>query len=329
MATVTVIIVNYNGGELLLRCLEALETQVFTGFDIMLVDNASTDDSLAAVEARFPQVTIMPMGENAGFAVANNRAVEVVTSDWVVLLNPDAIPQPEWLASLMLAAENYPDAVMFGSTQLDLENPNITDGAGDCYHLLGVPWRGGYGRPVSELPRGDVEIFGPCAAAALYQRKAFRQVGEFCEDFFCCCEDVDLAFRLRLQGHRAVQVRDAVVAHAGSAVIGKKSAFSAYYGARNRFATYVRCMPGLFFWPLLPVHLFLLQPLLLLKMLPHGLFGQSVKGLFAGLWQLPALLRQRRMIQKMRKAPLKSLWRVLAVHPGWLVTRKVFQQEGS
>ena len=142
------------------------------------------------------------------------------------------------------AAEKYPDAAMFGSLQLDAADPNIFDGAGDCYSCFGTSWRGGYGHPVRPLP-DFAETFSPCAAAAMYRTDWFARVGGFNATFFCYIEDVDLGFRVRLLGGRCLQVNNAVVHHVGSATAETDSEFSIYHGTRNRFWTVVKNCPRL------------------------------------------------------------------------------------
>jgi GT2 family glycosyltransferase len=140
---------------------------------------------------------------------------------------------------------------MFGSTQLDARDPARLDGCGDSYQALGLAWRGGFGWPRATAA-GDAEVFAPCAAAALYDLAAFRAAGGMDERFFCYMEDVDLGFRLRLGGGRAVQVSDAVVHHAGGAAGGRPHGFEAYHAMRNGQWCCVKNMPGPLFWPLLP-----------------------------------------------------------------------------
>ena len=249
-----VIIVAYNSGAFLQPCIDALAAQTFADFNAVVVDNASEDRSIAHLALPDARFCILPMRFNAGFAVANNRAAEASTAEFLVLLNPDTVADPGWLAALIAAANFHPEAASVGSLQLRLDDPAIMDGVGDVWHVAGLAWRAGEGKPSKGAP-GDGDIFGPCAAAALYRREAFAAMGGFDERFFCYCEDVDLAYRLRLAGHGSVRASGAVVRHAGSGIVGRASDFALYHGHRNRIWTFIKNTPGGWFWALLPYHL--------------------------------------------------------------------------
>jgi N-acetylglucosaminyl-diphospho-decaprenol L-rhamnosyltransferase len=257
----TVVIVNFNAGGHLAAVLTGLRNQDYSAFRAIIVDNASSDSSVAAArpavqdDVRFD---FIESKNNIGFAAAKNLAGSGTDTPWLALLNPDAVPTTDWLEQLMAATDRHPDAVMFGSTQLSLTDPEILDGTGDHYFAAGIPWRGGYGWPRITLPP-EGEVFSPCAAAALYRTDIFRAAGGFEESFFCYIEDVDLAFRLRLRGHFCIQVPAAIVHHAGSATSGgPNSDFARYYGIRNMIWCFVKNMPAALFWPLLPFHVVML-----------------------------------------------------------------------
>lgn len=247
MPRLAVIIVNYNAGDRLGRCLERLSRQTFTDFETIVVDNGSTDNSVATARRDHPFAKFDAAGVNLGFAAANNRAAKTAHGEWLVFLNPDAYAEPEWLSALVAASERYPWADAFGSTQINAADPSKIDGAGDVFHVLGIPYRGHFGRPVEKLP-AEGECFSPCAAAAMYRKSVFDKLGGFDERFFCYGEDVDLGFRLRLSGGRAVQVRGARVLHEGSGLTGRRSEFSVYHGHRNRIWIAAKNFPGALFW---------------------------------------------------------------------------------
>jgi N-acetylglucosaminyl-diphospho-decaprenol L-rhamnosyltransferase len=295
---VTVVVVNFNSGPYLARCLEALKVQRFRDFCVVVVDNGSSDESREAL-ANLPEGwQAVHLDCNRGFAAANNIAVAASRSPWVAILNPDAFADPDWLAQAMGAVQRYPDAAAFGSQQIDAARPDRLDGAGDAYHVSGLYWRGGFGQPLAHRCL-EGEVLSPCAAAAFYRRDTFMALGGFDEGFFCFGEDVDLGFRLRLAGHRSIQLANAVVRHVGGGSGGGQSRFARYHGVRNRLWLFVKDMPPALFWPMAPVHL-LLTLLLMLQSTVRGEIGAFLGGLFAGIAGLGDAWRKRREIQSRR-----------------------------
>jgi GT2 family glycosyltransferase len=307
---VSVLIVNFESGDYLARCLEALCRQTVDDFEVLVLDNASRDGSLerARTAVADPRIGFEQGADNLGFAAGNNRLARRARAPLLALLNPDAIAAPDWLARLLDAARAHPDVAMFGSTQLDAGDPARFDGIGDIYFAPGLPLRGGHGRPVRALPLLFAS-FAPCAAAALYRRDGFLALGGFDERYFCYCEDVDLAFRWRLAGGRALQVGDAMVRHAGSvSARAAPSGFAAYHGMRNLIWTFVKDMPGPLFWLLLPAHVALVK-LLLLRALFQGNGRPVGRGLVHALAGLAEMWDERRALQASRRV---SAWSIAA-----------------
>jgi N-acetylglucosaminyl-diphospho-decaprenol L-rhamnosyltransferase len=314
---ITVIVVNYNAGPHLAKTVAGLAAQTDPDFLAVIVDNASQDSSLALARACIgddPRFTFLLQSTNTGFAAGNNLAAAHADTPWIALLNPDAIPAPDWLARLLAATKRHPTATMFGSMQLSQEDTARLDGAGDRYLAAGIAWRGGYGWPREAAPP-EGEVFAPCAAAALYRLADWRSAGGLEESFFCYVEDVDLAFRLRLQGQHCIQVPDAVVHHAGSVTSGGAgSAFARYHGTRNMIWCFLRNMPGLLFWPLLPLHALAMAGLWLRAM--HSGMGPAVsRGIADALRALPLVWQQRRAIQLARRAGSLQVARWLVWNP--------------
>lgn len=254
---IPIIIVNWNGAHFLGRCLDALALQTYPYFQVIVVDNASTDNSAAMVTLRNdPRMTLLQLSHNSGFAAGNNLGMaHCHGATWVALLNPDAFPASSWLAELVAASKAYPNCAGFGAHLVDAQNPNISDGTGDEYHFTGRPFRRDHGIPVLRSQRNAGLIFAPCAAAALYRRSVWDSVGGMDEDYFCYLEDVDLAFRIQLQGQEFRYAPAAVCQHVGSALTGLQSNFSIYHGQRNLIWTFVKNMPTPLFWLLLPAHI--------------------------------------------------------------------------
>lgn len=309
---VTVVIVNWNGGHFIERCLTALLAQTVTPHAIILIDNESTDGSLEIVR-RFASVRLIAQAQNTGFARGNNLAIDAAPdeSEWFALLNPDAFADPRWLEVLLAAAESHPEFDVFGSKLVNAADATLLDGTGDTYHISGRVWRTAHGVPVSTLGESGCEIFSPCAAAALYRRSALLDVGGFDEDFFCYSEDVDLGFRLRLAGYRCRYVPQSVAHHVGSGTTGgQHSDFSVYHGHRNLVWMFVKDMPGLLFWLLLPLHV----ALNLVSIVWFVLRGQGrviLRAKWDAVLGLPKMWRKRQQIQAARVASVGDIWSVL------------------
>lgn len=297
MPKIAVIIVSWNSGPFLSKCLSALKKQIFQEFRTIVIHNGEFDDTLISAQAALKSAEIICLGENKGFAAGNNVAVQLVKNcDWIALLNPDAFPEPDWLGNLVKATIAYPEYSFFGSRLVVANNPKLLDGVGDAYHTSGLVWRRGHGSTAINNYVESEEIFSPCAAAALYRTDAFLEVGGFDEDFFCYVEDVDLGFRMRLAGHRCLYVPDAVVAHVGSASTGRHSDFSVYHGHRNIVWTYLKNMPFPLFCIYLPQHLILnVISIIWFAMLGQGKVILNAK--IDAVKGIPAMLKKRRTIQ--------------------------------
>ncbi|WP_112074010.1 glycosyltransferase family 2 protein [Hyphomonas sp. GM-8P] len=278
----SVLIVNYNGGDFLAGALKSLEQQTFRDFEVILVDNNSTDSSIDQLETTgLPHFTILAQSENLGFAGGNNIAAKSARGRWLALLNPDAVADPHWLERVAQATTKFPKCVHFACTQYALNEPERLDGVGDSYLAFGIPWRGGYGLPSSFLPAQGL-CFSPCGASAIIRADIFRQFNGFDERLFCYCEDVDLGFRMQLAGHRCIFLPDAVVHHAGSGITDKVNDFAEFHGTRNRIWVYWKNMP----LPLLlltsPGHI-LISLYLLVRAWMHGRCTVMLKATSAGL----------------------------------------------
>lgn len=315
MAAVTVVIVNFDSGHNLAECLTCLAGQSLQPDRILVIDNASTDGSLAIGRAtaqadpRLANRTVIDArATNVGFAAACNRGITTATTEWIALLNPDAFPEPGWLAALMTAAALHPECASFGSRQMLAGHPNILDGIGDCWHWTGLSWREGHGRSLTIADLEPREIFSPCAAAALYRRAAMVAVGGFDEDYFCFGEDVDIGYRLRLAGSRSRYVPGAVVHHVGGGSTPKDIA--TYYGHRNTLWTLAKNTPG----PLLAVSLLghVYQSILIGIVL--GFQGRGwafLRGKWHAACGLRAAFRKRRVAQAGRRISTWALCRMI------------------
>jgi GT2 family glycosyltransferase len=303
---VSVVIVNWNGRELLSECLEGLRRQVFRDFSVILVDNGSQDGSTAFVSEHYPEVRIVALQDNRGFAAANNAALRMIETEFVALLNNDAVPTPLWLKSLVEALEEQPQAGLAASKILLYDRPEIIDRVGDGYARAGAALMRGRGLS-ADCYRAREWVFGACAAAALYRVAMLRDVGFFDEDFFLLYEDVDLSFRAQLKGHKCLFVPEAQVYHRGSSSIVRDSSVSVYYGHRNLEWVYVQNMPSrLLLRTIVPHILYDIAALAFFVITGRGKdFFRAKKDALRG---LKRALQKRRRIQSSRVAEDPYLW---------------------
>lgn len=316
MATpnVSIILLVWNNQEYLPACLNALQTQSFQDLEAIIVDNGSAStDYLKDVITKYRSLHIIVEQQktNVGFAAGNNIGAHLSRGKWLTLLNADAFPEPDWLEKLLRAAEENPEYSFFSSRQLQVNSPDLLDGAGDSYHISGLAWRRYYNKPVQEYGKHRQEVFSACPAAAMYLREDFLKVGGFDEDYFSYFEDVDLGFRLRLAGKKCLYVPEAVVHHVGSASTGKRSDFSVYYGYRNMIWTFFKDMPSPLIWFFLPVHIATLVFFVgYLSMRGQGkVILRAIRDAMQG---LPGVLEKRKAIQKNRKIKPSELLKVMS-----------------
>jgi GT2 family glycosyltransferase len=308
----SVILVAWNSGKTLSECLASLERQTFKDFEVILVDNGSTDIDLNAILSHWNNLSlrIQRLEKNYGFAYANNVGVQLAKGKWIALLNTDAFPAKDWLENLITFAKTRTDFSFFTSRQVQANSPQLLDGAGDELHISGLAWRRYYNQSAEKYGFQEKEVFSACAAAALYRKEDFLAVGGFDEDYFAYFEDVDLSFRLRLAGGKCLYVPTAIVHHVGSASTGKSSDFSFYHGHRNLVWTFFKDMPFGLFWLYLPLHL-AMNTYLSLVVLIRQKRSVILKSKIAAFRSLPAILKKRKAVQKLRKVSEKEIYRVL------------------
>ncbi|MXS83192.1 glycosyltransferase family 2 protein [Nitrosomonas oligotropha] len=318
---ISVIVVNYNSGEMLSKALSALAEQTYANFEVVVIDNHSMDNSWQAAEKTNFPCRLVRLNENTGFAAANNLAVaDYIQSDWIFFLNPDAYPEPECLEVIVKNINRIPDVDCFACALIDANKPSHLDGLGDAYHISGLHWRSGHGYPCDITPNQPVEIFSACAAAAIYRTGTYRRLGGFDEAYFAYSEDVDLGFRLRLIGGKSLLLPDAKVHHVGSGITGSSSDFSVYHGHRNLTWTFIKNMPSPLIFILLPVHLAMILYVGFFYA-ASGRLRLYLQAKIDAFKHIGSLLKERKKIQSQRVCSSLSLLQLMA----WLPRRTVIK----
>ena len=307
--SINVIIVNWNGRELLTGCLESLRGQAYKPLDITLVDNGSIDGSVDFVTQTYPEVRTIALSKNTGFSAANNIALENMETEYVALLNNDAVTHPLWLKTLVEALEEHPEAGLAASKMLFYDNPNVIDRAGDAYTRAGTGLLRGRGVSADKCNRQEW-VFGACAGAALYRAEMLNDIGLFDDDFFLLYEDVDLSFRAQLAGYRCLYVPEAVVYHRASSSIVYDSSISVYYSHRNLEWVYIKNMPARLILKTILQHV-IYDIASFFYFVVRGRGRDFVKAKRDALKGLKKTLKKRRRIQADRKVDDSYIWALL------------------
>ena len=237
----SVIIPNFNGERFLPELFAALASQTFGDFETIFVDDASTDGSVAWVEANYPGARVIANRRNQGFVACVNLGAAAARGRVIVLLNNDTRPDGEWLAELAKAVCNHPQAAIFASKVLLYDRPETLHTTGDLLRADGMPAnRGVWERDAGQYDAA-IEVFGGCGCGAAYRREVWDALGGLDEDFWMYLDDVDFAFRAQLLGMSAVFVPGARILHHLTATAG--GAMASYYVGRNTIWTIAKNMP--------------------------------------------------------------------------------------
>ncbi len=215
MPEVSVIIVNWNGRELLRPCLVSLAEQSYADFEVIVVDNGSTDGSVTMLHEEFPDVNVIELATNTGFCHANNVGIKVARGAYVALLNNDTKVDPGWLFALTSALADKPCYSFASSRMISMKNPGKIDRVADSFTSAGFMFGLGSGEDEKGSYEAPFEIFGVCGGAAFFRREVFHTVGLFDERFFAYLEDLDLNWRMAHAGLKGIYIPAAVVFHLG------------------------------------------------------------------------------------------------------------------
>jgi len=317
----SVVIVAYNSAASLPACVAALAAQTFGDHELLIVNNASPQGEAHGAAKGHPFARVIEAGANLGFAAGVNLGAREARGLWLVLLNPDAYPDPDWLEQLVAAAARHPQVLSFTSRQVMARDRSLLDGLGDVMSGPAIPYRGGYLNPdPGDAPEG--EVFSPCGAAMMVDRALFLSLGGLDESFFCYCEDVDFGYRLQLAGEPTLLVPAAVIAHEGSATSGgPKSEFAVFHGTRNRFWVLVKNTPALLLPVILPLHL-LAFAVVSLRRQNRPLLGVTWRGFKAAVSGLGPVWTSRRRTQAQRRVSALQIARAMTWNPNDLRGRR-------
>jgi len=297
----SVVIPNWNGAHHLPACLEALRAQTCSDLEVILVDNASTDGSVALVAERYPEVRLLVLGRNLGLTGGNNAGFRAARGDILISLNNDTQADPRFVEALVTALQAHPEAGMAAAKIRLFDRRDLLHSAGDGYGADGIP----FNRGVWQRDEGQFDepgwVFGGCGGAVAYRRAMLDDVGLFDESFFMYCEDVDLNWRAQLAGWPCWYTPQAVVYHKLSATGG--GPLASFYTGRNTLWVIAKNYPGTLlrtYWP----HIVRAQWAVSREALRawRGAAARArLRGQIAGFLGWPRMLKKRRAIQAARR----------------------------
>lgn len=241
MNKTTIIIPNYNGLQFMEPCMEALKRQTCRDFDLLVVDNGSSDGSVEWLKAHEIPSIFLP--ENTGFSGAVNVGIRASKTPYVILLNNDTQAAPGYVEQLVKAIEASPRIFSVSPKMIQLYHQELMDDAGDMYSIMGWAYQRGVGQEVERYNR-PCHIFSSCAGAAIYRREIFDEIGFFDEMHFAYLEDIDVGYRAKIAGYYNRYCPQAVVYHVGSGTSGSKyNSFKVKLAARNNVYLNYKNMP--------------------------------------------------------------------------------------
>lgn len=262
MLLASVVIPNYNGKEYLKACLDSLPKG--ESYEIIVVDNGSSDGSAAMVEQEFPGVCLIRNDCNEGFDAAVNAGIRKASAEYVILLNNDTTVDESFLQALVDGLDRHPECFSASSCMVTMKDPEILDDTGDYYCVLGWAFTLKKGKKRSTRCR-EQKCFAACGGASIYRKKVFDRIGLFDENHFAYLEDIDIGFRAQIAGYRNIYIPEAVCRHVGSGFSGSRyNSFKIKLSAQNSIYLIYKNMPLL----------------MLLINLPFLLVGHLVKFVF-------------------------------------------------
>lgn len=319
---VSIIIPNWNGQAYLETCLESLKKQTYPDFEVIVVDNGSTDGSVSFLKAKYSSfILLIELPKNTGFDYATNIGITHAKGEFIATLNNDTEADPHWLQELIKGMDYKGQVGMCASKILFFHQRHIIDKVGHLFYPDGQ----NRGRGCMEEDRGQYdeieEVFFPDACAALYRKEMLDEVGLFDEDFFAYGDDAELGFRARLFGWKSIYIPAAIVYHIHSGTSGAYAPDKIFFVERNRLWLALKLLP----WPLL-----LLNPYYTaIRYFWHiysGLFGVGSAGKFVEQYStariiktlfkaylscalgLGNILRKRREIRKKKKVSDRDVY---------------------
>ena len=334
MNRLAIIVLNWNGADDALNCVESLQQQTLRP-EIIIVDNNSSDDSVERFEDHVKSQKkdapiLIKNSQNLGFAGGINTGLVYAKEhnfEYIGVLNPDAIADKHWLKSLYTELTSHPSAGIATGLLLRRDG-NTIDTSGDFYTTWGLPGPRNRDEPTVNAPNQPGEIFGATGGGALYRTAMLNDIGLFDEDFFMYYEDVDLSFRAQLAGWKVRYTPKAIAYHKVGASSQKVPGLAVFNTFKNLPLVLIKNVPGRLFWTI-GARFFLTYWLIFASAIRHGNGWPALRGIFASLIRQPRAWVHRVKIQRNRKVSIKYIRSIIHDGPlpnqtGLLKFRKFF-----
>ena len=303
----SVIIVNFNGKLDLEECLPSVLRQNYSNFEVILVDNNSSDDSVGFVRKKYPSVKIIQNNKNYGYTKGNNIGIQATSGKYIIVLNPDTVVEENWLSELVRVMEENPRAGACQSKILLYDQPDKINSDGNQVNFLGFAWAGNHKN--NDLHEDEIKnVAYPSGCSMIIRRSTLDEVGLFDEDLFMYHDDLDLGIRMRLLGYNTMCNPKSVVYHKYSFMVNK---YKFYFLERNRWVFLIKIYEKRTLFGLLPALLFM----------ECGLFAASIKygrpyekiSSYKYLFRNLGLIKAKRaIIQKGRKMGDQELLKIMS-----------------
>lgn len=297
---VAIVIPNLDGQDLLPACLESLNAQTLPA-TIIVVDNASVDDSVSFIQSKFAGVVVLKNSKNLGFAGGVNTGIRYAVEnnfDYVALFNNDATAKPDWLKNLVDVLEkNQNCGIVTGKILQD--GKDIIDNTGESMSIWGVPFARSRGQK-ADSKEPSSQVFGASGGSTLYRIKMFKQIGIFDEDFFAYYEDADINFRAQLAGWKVQYASNATVNHKIGGTSGRMGNFTTYQTLKNLPWLFIKNVP-LGLMPKMLARFVLIYNLIYWRAIFSRRFLAALKAGLVSLFFMPKKLVQRWKIQSQKQ----------------------------
>ncbi|HEY4963514.1 MAG TPA: glycosyltransferase family 2 protein [Candidatus Saccharimonadales bacterium] len=308
MQKVAVVVPNWNGMDSIKDCLDSLLGQTLE-HSLIVVENGSSDGSLAYLRENYPEVKIIVNQTNLGFAAGVNSGIKFAIENgakFVALFNNDAVADKRWLEYLYKELEVNDDVGIATCKLVSADNSHL-DSTGDFYTNWGLPFPRGRGETDLNKYDKQTEIFGASGGASLYRVSVLKEIGLFDEDFFAYYEDVDISFRAQLAGWRVRFVPSAVAYHQIGATSGKIRGFTTYHSMKNLPLLLFKNVPRKYFWTI-AWRFKTAYIMFYLRSITRGNGWSATKGLFRGYYLVIKKIGERKKIQSSKKVTDEYIW---------------------